>query len=302
MRLIQINPEPAICRMRPAPAGRARHQRAVAEAAALCAEGNAHRLSLGRRSFAAAPPWLDALPSISAIALPGRRASLSHRLDDHGEETQYARHVQSDTALSGFSSIASGFWRAAERLRDQAGKETESATLRTHWSVPAVICLYHTAIDCFINEEVTLFEALARIDPTAAAQKIQGNTLNAQKLDDFYSHCRLGKLPEEVRRRTLLLIGLRNRLAHHWPQQRDVRDYPVGVIDALADAKIEPILTSWVARCSDVRLAKWAAAVTRAFVDEWWRQARQPDEMERSQWASGPDWTWPKTGTAEAPS
>ena len=169
---------------------------------------------------------------------------------------KYARHVQSE-------------------------KETKDLTRRTHWSVPSAICLYHAAIDCFINEEVTLFEALAHIEPTEAAHAIQGNTLNAKKLDDFYSHRGLaGRLPGEVRRRTLLLIGLRNRLAHHWPQQRDIRDYPVDVSAALDDAKIERVNTSWAAQCTDVRLAKWAAEVTLAFVEEWWRQARKRFEGE----------------------
>jgi hypothetical protein len=218
------------------------------------------------------------------------------------KKPEYARHLQFDTALSGFSSIAPGFWRTAERLRDQAEKETEGLTPRIHWSVPSVICLYHAAIDCFINEEIALAEA-SRTEPTAGAQKVQGNTLNAKKLEDFYSHFGLAEnLPTEVRRRTVLLIKLRNRLSHHWPQQRDIRDYPVDVIDALADANIEPVYTTWAALCGDVRLAKWAAEVTRAFVDEWWRQGRQPFGIERCWWALGPDWTKPTTETDGAPS
>jgi hypothetical protein len=106
------------------------------------------------------------------------------------KKPEYSRYVDSDTALSGFSSIAPGFWRSAERLRDQAEKDTEGQSWRTHWRVHSAICLYHAAIDCFINEEVTLYEALRRIEPTQAAQDIQGNTLNAQKLDDFYSQVR----------------------------------------------------------------------------------------------------------------
>ena len=199
---------------------------------------------------------------------------------------KYARHVQSDTALFGFSSIAPEFWRAAELLRGQAEKETEGAPRRMQWRVPPAICLYHAALDCFINEEVTLAEPSAGIQPTQAARIIQDNTLNAEKLDDFYSHRGL-ELPSEVKRRTLLLCGLRNRLAQHWPLQGDIRDYPVVVIDALKDAKIEPIYISCAAQCSDVRLAKWAAEVTRAFVDEWWRQARRPGEHERRQWEFG---------------
>jgi hypothetical protein len=77
---------------------------------------------------------------------------------------------------------------------------------------------------------------------------------------------------------------------HHWPQARDIRDYPVDVIAALDDAKIEKLNTSWAAQCSDVRLARWAAEVTQAFVHEWWRQTGEPGSVERRQWEFGPDW------------
>jgi hypothetical protein len=76
-------------------------------------------------------------------------------------------------------------------------------------------------------------------------------------LDAFFRHFGVaGRQSRDVQRRVLLLAGLRNRLAHHWPELRDVRDYPVQVIDALTDAKIERVNTSWTTQCSDVRLAK----------------------------------------------
>ena len=53
-----------------------------------------------------------------------------------------------------------------------------------------------------------------------------------------------------------------------------MRDYPIEVTNALNDARIEPVNTSWAAQCSDVRLAEWAADIVRAFVDEWWRIGR----------------------------
>lgn len=98
---------------------------------------------------------------------------------------------------------------------------------------------------------------------------------------------------QEVVRRALLLNGLRNRLSHHQPEMRDVRDYPVDVIAALKAAKIERINTSSTVQCNDVRLAKWAAEVVRAFVDEWWRIGRVPSAIDRAHWESGPDWAYP---------
>ena len=82
-------------------------------------------------------------------------------------------------------------------------------------------------------------------------------------------------------------------MSHHWPELRDVRDYPEQVIDALKDAYIESINTSWTAQCSDVRLAKWAAEIVRSLVDEWWRIGRAPSTLDRAHWEFGPDWVYP---------
>jgi hypothetical protein len=37
---------------------------------------------------------------------------------------KHERYVDSEVGLVGFSSIATGFWRAAEKLRDEADKQT----------------------------------------------------------------------------------------------------------------------------------------------------------------------------------
>ncbi len=205
----------------------------------------------------------------------------------------YGRHLVTENAQLGFSSIAPAFWRTAEKLRDEAVKQTAKQSQPTHWTIHSAICLYHAALDCFINEEITLRGALTGA-PLANGYQTQGMTLRAEKLDGFFSCCCLaGKQAIEVQRRTLLLTGLRNRLSHHWPEMRDIRNYPVQVIDALNDAHIERVNTSWTAQCSDVRLAKWAAEIVRAFVDEWWRIGRAPDAMDRAHWEFGPDWVYP---------
>ena len=139
-------------------------------------------------------------------------------------------------------------------MRDEVIKATEKESQTTH----SMGTLYHTALDCFINEEITICGVLSGSSENSAAYVIQGDTLTDKKIDSFYSHFGLGKLNSEIRRRTLLLVGLRNRLTHHWPLLRDVRDYPVPVIDALTDAKIERVNTSWIAQCSDIRVAAWA--------------------------------------------
>ena len=72
---------------------------------------------------------------------------------------EHERYVDSEDTLVGFSAIATWFWRAAEKLRDDADKQTAGQAWRTHWSVHSAICLYHAALECFINEEVTIFTA-----------------------------------------------------------------------------------------------------------------------------------------------
>ena len=207
---------------------------------------------------------------------------------------EYKPYLDTEKALSGFSYIAPGFWRSAEKLRDAAVQETTGQSHPTHWTVHSAISLYHAALDCFINEEMTLRAALAGTPLNAEGYNIQGLTLTTEKLDGFFSYCGLaGQKTPDVLRRALLLSGLRNRLSHHWPEMRDVRDYPVPVIDALSDAKIERVNTSWTGQCMDVRLAKWAADVVRAFVEEWWRIGRVPDALDRAHWEYGPKMIYP---------
>jgi hypothetical protein len=202
----------------------------------------------------------------------------------------YKTYLDTEQALSGFSSIAPHFWRTAEKLRDEAVKVTAGQSQPMNWTVHSAICLYHTALDCFINEEIAINEALTS-GGASSGYEIQGMTLNAAKFEKFYSYFGVVRqTPDDVLRRALLLVGLRNRLHHHWPEMRDVRDYPVNVIDALTDAQIEKVNTSWTAQCSDVRLAKWAAEIVRAFVEDWWQIGRGPSDNERAGWKYGPDY------------
>jgi hypothetical protein len=209
---------------------------------------------------------------------------------------KYERYVEAD-GPTGFSAIAPGFWRTAEKLRDEVIKASEKESQ----TIYSMVTLYHAALDCFINEEITRHGALTGSSENSAAYAIQGDTLTDKKIDSFYSHFGLkGKLNSEIRRRTLLLAGLRNRLTHHWPVLRDVRDYPVPVIDALTDAKIERVNTSWIAQCSDIRVATWAAEIVHAFVEEWWRVGRAPDDLDRAHWEYGPKLTYPPKKAAKS--
>ena len=169
--------------------------------------------------------------------------------------------------------IALGFWRTAEKLRSEAEKETAGQSWRTHTSIHSAICLYHAALECFINEEITFFTArlpTGQEKKLTEAYRIQGETLSAKKLDAFWSFFGLSaEVTPDVTSRATILANLRKRLYHHWPVLGDVRDYPTDVIAALNDAKIERMNASWAAQCGDVRLAEWAAKVVRGFVDEW---------------------------------
>ena len=196
----------------------------------------------------------------------------------------HSRYLITDSDQKGFSAIAPNFWRTAEKLRTEAVQATAQQSWKVHWTVPSAICLYHAALDCFINEEIAI--ALARAgaasnDPwTREGRSIQDKTLNEQKLESFFSFFQLNaKGVPKVRDRTVKLIGLRNILYHHAPEMRDVRDYPDQAIDALKDAGIEPVNTSWAAQCTDVRLAEWASKAVRAFIDDWCEAAGIPSRM-----------------------
>ena len=177
----------------------------------------------------------------------------------------YSRYLTTDNDQKGFSALAPNFWQTAEKLKTEAVQATVLQSWKIHWTIPSAICLYHAALDCFINEEIAI--ALARAgdaasdDPlTHEARSIQDMTLNQKKLESFFSIFQLnGKGAPEVRDRTLKLIGLRNILYHHSPEMRDVRDYPKQAIDALEDGGIKPVNTSWAGQCTDVRLVEWAS-------------------------------------------
>jgi hypothetical protein len=196
----------------------------------------------------------------------------------------HSRYLNTDSDQKGFSAIAPNFWRTAEKLRTEAVEATAQQNWKVHWTVPSAICLYHAALDCFINEEIAIALAhagAASDDPlTHEGRSIQDMTLNQKKLESFFSIFQLnGKGALEVRDRTLKLIRLRNILYHHAPEMRDVRDYPKQAIDALKDAGIDPVNTSWATQCMDVRLAEWASKAVRALIDDWCRAAGIPSRM-----------------------
>src|SRR5215471_7966882 len=74
----------------------------------------------------------------------------------------HSRYLTTDSDQKGFSAIASNFWRTAEKLRTEALQGTAQQSWKVHWTVPSAICLYHAALDCFINEEIAIGLARAR--------------------------------------------------------------------------------------------------------------------------------------------
>jgi len=203
----------------------------------------------------------------------------------------HSRYLTTDSDQKGFSAIAPNFWRTAEKLRTEAVQATAQQSWKVHWTVPSAICLYHAALDCFINEEIAIAVARAGAASegpwTREGRSIQDNNLNQQKLESFFSFFQLnGKGVPEVRDRTVKLIGLRNILYHHAPEMRDVHDYPAQAIAALKDAGIEPVNTSWAAQCTDVRLAEWASKAVRAFIEDRCQAAGILSRMKDPEFAS----------------
>ena len=221
-------------------------------------------------------PW--AVPSATSLKLFRIGMEVSPAMP---RPRPHSRYLTTDSNQKGFSAIAPNFWRTAEKLKTEAVQATAQQSWKGHSTVPSAICLYHAALDCFINEEIA--SALARASDaklTSKGRSIQDMTLNRKKLERFFSFFQLsGEGVAEVRDRTLKLIGLRNILYHHAPEMRDVRDYPKQAIDALKDAGIDPVNTSWASQCMDVRLAEWGSKAVAAFIDDWCQAAGIPSRM-----------------------
>jgi hypothetical protein len=198
----------------------------------------------------------------------------------------HSRYGATENEQIGFSSLAPAFWRTAEKLRNEVVHR--NATHDT--AIPPAICLYHAALDYFINEEIAITLAVFASDGRDAAlyqsgYAIQDMTLREEKMKKFFSLYNLdGKQTAEIWSRTLLFLGLRNRLYHHAPEARDIRDYPEEVIAALKDAGIEPTNMPWAAQCSNVRLGEWASQVVCGFIEDWCRARGIPSRMKQPGW------------------
>jgi hypothetical protein len=196
----------------------------------------------------------------------------------------FTQYLSTEDSILGFSSIAPTYWRTAENLRVAAEIETANQTWRVHWTVHSVICLYHAALECAINEEIALFMALSGGVPTLDGRIAQEATGKA-KLDAAFSFFGVqGKQTPEIWDRTVRFIALRNHLYHHTPTLRDVREYPDEIIAALKDAGIEPVNTSWASQCTDIRLAQWSSTAVKSFIEDWCRARGIPSLMQLPGW------------------
>jgi hypothetical protein len=77
-------------------------------------------------------------------------------------------------------------WKTAEKIKSEALRETAEQEWKTHCTVPSPICLYHAALECFI-EEIALALARSNDDPTTTEEghAIQDMTLHEQKFEKF---------------------------------------------------------------------------------------------------------------------
>jgi hypothetical protein len=199
----------------------------------------------------------------------------------------YSAYLSGNIGMRGLSSIAPYFWKTAEKIKGEALRETAEQAWKTHWTIPSAICLYHAALECFINEEIALVVGDRDTDATMieAGHAIQDMTLHPGKLEKFFSFFGLeGKQTPDVWSRTVRFIALRDRLYHYSPEMRDIREYPDAVVAALEDARIERVNTSWASACRDIRLAEWAAVAVCAFIDDWCNAAGIPSRMEFPEW------------------
>jgi hypothetical protein len=75
----------------------------------------------------------------------------------------YARYLTTDNDQKSFSALGPNFWRTAEKLRAEADQATAQQSWKVYWTVPSALCLYHAALECFINEEICVSNRPSRV-------------------------------------------------------------------------------------------------------------------------------------------
>jgi hypothetical protein len=172
--------------------------------------------------------------------------------------------------IMGHSHVAPTLWRTAEKLRRDAGQAEEGPGQR--WLIPGAICLYHAAIECYVNETLGYSISVSSSEAVRTKlRKLQDLTLGA-KIDRFLATYRIKtKFSRRMRSRVLLLSSLRNRLYHHSPEHRAFNLFPREVLKALRAADVPLTGASWVGECHSPKLARWASATVPGLIDEFCR-------------------------------
>ena len=185
---------------------------------------------------------------------------------------QYERFYEAQGAPIGFGAIASGHYKSAILLLQQADNLCASARSKYSPHVLSAICLFHACLECYLNEELSLSLLLQLSRPkddsvTARCLVVQDKTFGKEKLVEFLDLYGLReRIDTAVLEEVVALCELRDRLYHHSPETRPINDYPVAAAAALQRVGIKPINTQWTNMISHLKVGRWARTVTERFL------------------------------------
>lgn len=175
-------------------------------------------------------------------------------------------------------SIAGHYWRCAEQLLNEAA----SADQRFNALVLSVICLYHSVLECYINETLGLSMVKGGEDKILAAKcrDLQDETLSEKKLRRFVeAYGFTSKFAPSILERAATFARFRNKLHHHSPEMRPLNLYPAEAAAVFQAAGVEAINTGWIYQSMSIKVGRWCRDTVRQFIDEFCRCADKPSDL-----------------------
>jgi hypothetical protein len=172
--------------------------------------------------------------------------------------------------------LAPTHWRAAESLRFG---ETSPLGPYARYGTSA-ICLYHAALECFINEKLAekLWSSEGGPQQTDKCEEIQNAALTPEKVREFLREFSAwdgfdARILEDI----IKLNNLRNKLYHHAPMVMPLNKSPGEAIEVYKAAAYTPTDMAWVVNVTSVEVLRWCAFTVSDFYLEFCRVRHLPD-------------------------
>jgi hypothetical protein len=186
-----------------------------------------------------------------------------------GRPREFGEHFNSTgDPGEGVPLVAPTHWRAAEHLR--FGGNTQLGPF-LQFGVSA-ICLYHAALDCFLNE--ALAEKIVKGNPQEVEHCIdlQDLPVSENKIASFLSEFRItDTFDVSILADVAKFMRLRGKLYHHAPQLISFDQSPVEALDVFRAAAYEPVDMAWVMLVAAPEVVQWCANVVSDFYLEYHR-------------------------------